>query len=86
MHSTPALSDKGFDGVDDFDAYRQEKFHYLYLCENCVRSFDSVDEIKSCKFCDSAVILLEKRVKESMMKGILEEMNERILSAKETLL
>lgn len=51
--------------LDDFHDFRTGKFKYLYYCHNCIRSFESKEFAKNCKFCHGEVRLIqaEKPVK-----------------------
>ena len=61
MESTPALTDRGSGDIDDFHAFRERKYNFLYLCGKCARSFDSVLSMSECKFCSSPVTELSAR-------------------------
>ena len=55
--------------LDDFDEFRNKAYPYTYLCKSCTRSFDSVEERKSCKFCQGHIVLLRRT--EMVPKGLL---------------
>ncbi len=42
--------------LDDFEEFRKQTFNYTYYCPKCIRSFDSEEEQKSCKFCNGPIM------------------------------
>ena len=67
MQDTPTFSDRGVGGLDDFDAFREKKFNFLYLCKSCARSFDSISVMQTCKYCNSPVEELEAKQKHPLL-------------------
>lgn len=60
------------EGMKAFDTFRDERFNFLYLCKNCERSFDSIEQREDCKFCGHKVIELKstKRTTGSLKQGL----------------
>ncbi|HLD83518.1 MAG TPA: hypothetical protein VI979_01535 [archaeon] len=67
MESTSPITDRGVGDLDDFDAFREKRFNFLYLCEKCARSFDSVLAMDSCKFCSSPLKQLSAKQKHPLI-------------------
>ena len=55
------MTDSGIGDIDDFHAFREKKYNFLYLCNTCARSFDSILSMSECKFCSSPVKELSAR-------------------------
>lgn len=47
--------------MDNFHEWRENKFPYTFLCTDCKRGFDSLEEVDSCKFCGGPVKTLRSK-------------------------
>lgn len=44
--------------LDDFEEFRKQTFNYTYYCPKCIRSFDNVEALQSCRFCNGPIMEL----------------------------
>lgn len=53
---------------ENFEAFRERHFNFLYFCKNCKRSFDSASQEEACRFCNGPI--MELKSKKTMNKVI----------------
>ena len=41
--------------LDEYHSFREKKYKYIYLCLNCLRSFESATPTNNCKFCSGEI-------------------------------
>ena len=60
MESTSPITDRGVGDLDDFDAFREKRFNFLYLCRyycsKCEKNFLSPVKHDECQICGFRII------------------------------
>jgi DNA-directed RNA polymerase subunit RPC12/RpoP len=52
---TELYADWPFGELDEFHAFREKHYKYIYLCKSCSRSFETVSPTNRCKFCSGSI-------------------------------